>query len=64
MCYVVCIQPENILLDDQLNVKISDFGFSTIVHENEELSGTCVFISIVQCVESIELKIIMIGSRG
>ena len=34
-----CLQPENILLDEQLNIKISDFGFSTFVQEGQQLSG-------------------------
>ena len=34
-------QPENILLDGNLKfVKISDFGFSTILNDEEGLSGT------------------------
>ena len=37
---LVYLQPENILLDSHLNVKISDFGFSAIIMENETLSGT------------------------
>ena len=42
-----CSQPENILLDDQNNVKVSDFGFSTIIQPGQTLSGTlctCTFI--------------------
>ena len=37
--YEVCLQPENILLDDQLNVKLSDFGFATVVNDDHELTG-------------------------
>ncbi len=36
---VFIVQPENVLLDDQLSVKISDFGFSVFIEEDEELSG-------------------------
>lgn len=32
-------QPENILLDDNLNVKVSDFGFATVLGADEELTG-------------------------
>ena len=34
-------QPENILLDDNLNVKLSDFGFATHLEQGEELTGKC-----------------------
>lgn len=32
-------QPENILLDDAGNVKLTDFGFATILQEGETLLG-------------------------
>jgi len=32
-------QPENILLDDNLNIKLSDFGFATVLGPEEELTG-------------------------
>ena len=42
-------QPENILLDDQNNVKVSDFGFSVILQPGETLSGTHSIRHIVVC---------------
>jgi len=39
LLYGLCLQPENILLDDQLNVKLSDFGFATVVNHDHELTG-------------------------
>ena len=39
-------QPENILLDDNLNIKLSDFGFATVLGPEEELTGrSCQVIS-------------------
>lgn len=35
----IFLQPENILLDDNLNVKVSDFGFATVLGPEEELTG-------------------------
>ncbi len=32
-------QPENILLCDNLSIKLSDFGFATIISHEEELGG-------------------------
>ncbi|WAR03515.1 PHKG2-like protein, partial [Mya arenaria] len=33
--------PENILLDNSLNLKVSDFGFATVLGPNEELTELC-----------------------
>lgn len=38
-CSNIFLQPENILLDDNLNVKVSDFGFATVLGEDDELTG-------------------------
>ena len=32
-------QLENILLDDNFNVKVSDFGFASVISHDEELTG-------------------------
>ncbi|UYV60467.1 PHKG1 [Cordylochernes scorpioides] len=34
------VQPENILLDDNLGVKLTDFGFATVLYDNQRLTGT------------------------
>lgn len=34
-------QPENILLDAEMNVKISDFGFAVQLYENQLLTDLC-----------------------
>ena len=37
--FFLSFQPENVLLDDDLNVKLSDFGFACVLAEGEELTG-------------------------
>lgn len=39
LMFNIFLQPENILLDDNLNVKVSDFGFATVLGPEEELTG-------------------------
>lgn len=36
---LLSLQPENILLDSHLNIKVSDFGFATTCKPGETLSG-------------------------
>ena len=36
---VCCLQPENVLLDDNMNVKLSDFGFASVISHDKELEG-------------------------
>ena len=33
------LQPENILFDDNMDIKLSDFGFATFVTHDKELQG-------------------------
>ena len=42
--FFLFLQPENILLDDNMNIKVSDFGFATVVMEEEELLGKHVYL--------------------
>jgi len=34
------MKPENIMLDDQFNLKLADFGFSSSKAQNETRKGT------------------------
>lgn len=35
------MKPENILLDEQMNVKVTDFGFARVLKEGEALMELC-----------------------
>jgi len=35
------MKPENILLDEQMNVKVTDFGFAKVLKSGERLTDLC-----------------------
>ena len=48
-CIIMIFQCENILLDSEMNVKLSDFGFATVVDESFSYRGKIYINNTVTC---------------
>jgi len=49
------LQLENILLDDNFNAKLSDFGFASYVDTDNQLTGDFLFYEHLQIIVKIDL---------